>query len=257
MAKSWRSCMESVNRKIIVISIVLALFTAFLVYLYIKNSTTKNEVVEYINVYVAAKTLPAKYKITDADLKQVKVTKEYLNSKAVLNKADIVGKRLKDSVIEGEQILRDRLIGESRLALAYSIPEGKRAVSINVNDQTDVSHLIRPGDFVDIIASFEKEDVEDAFNKTIFPRITRTIIQNVEVLALGQDQAIADEKIKEPPGTVTLAVSAEEAESLVYASEYAVIRLALRPVDDNGETNTKGIMRNDLTPGKGVLVVPK
>lgn len=249
--------MEPVNRRIILIAIIMALFTSFLVYIYIKKATTKPEVVEYVNVYVATKTLPPKHKITDADLKQVKVTREYLNSNAVLNKADIVGKRLKDSIIEGEQILRDRLVDENKMALAYSIPEGKRAVSINVNDQIAVSHLLRPGDFVDVIASFEKEEDEDGLNKTVYPRITKTIIQNAEVLALGQDQRIAEDKLKEPPKTITLAVDPQETEKLVFASEYAVLRLALRPADDDRNVNTQGILRNDIVPGRGVKAIPK
>jgi len=84
----------------------MALFTSFLIYIYIKKATTKVDVVEYINVYIAAKTLPPRHKIADTDLKQVKVTRDYLNVKAVLNKDDIIGKRLKDSIIEGEQILK-------------------------------------------------------------------------------------------------------------------------------------------------------
>ena len=249
--------MESVNRKILIISLILAALTTFLVYLYIKNATTKPEVVEYINVYVAAKTLPAKYKIADADLKQVKVTREFLNPSAVLNKADIVGKRLKDSVIEGEQILRDRLIEENKMTLAYNIPEGKRAVSIDVTDRTNVSHLIRPGDFVDVIASFDAEQEDEPQNTIIRPRITKTVLQNIQVLALGQDQAVLEEKLKEGPKTVTLAVTPQEAENLVYVSEYAIIRLALRPADDNESVNTGGIIRKDIVPEKGVKTVPK
>jgi pilus assembly protein CpaB len=249
--------MESVNRKIIAISLILAVISVFMIYIYIKKATALPEADEYINVYTAAKTLPSKHIITNADIKQVKVLKEYLNSKAVLKKADIVGKRLKDSVIEGEQILRDRLIDEDNTALAYNIPQGKRAVSIDVNDQISVSNLLRPGDYVDVIVSFETEEFEGPVNKTLYPRVTKTIIQNVEVLALGQEQNIKDEKTKEPPKTITLAVSPEEAESLVYATEYGTIRLALRPVEDADTINTHGVIRSDIAADRGKQVVPK
>lgn len=61
--------MESVNKRVIIISLVLAIFTTSLVYLYIQKATAKTEVTEYINVYVAATTLPAKHLITEADIK--------------------------------------------------------------------------------------------------------------------------------------------------------------------------------------------
>lgn len=247
--------MESVNRKVILLAVIMALFTSFLIYFYIKSVTSKPNVIEYINVYVAAKTLPPKHQIIEEDLKQVKVTREYLNVKAVINKADIVGKRLKDRIIEGEQILKDRLVDDNKLTLAYNVPEGKRAVSINVTDQVNVSNLLRPGDFVDIIASFEREETEEGTNKVVYPRITKTIIQNVQILALGQDQVITGEKIAETPKTVTLAVSLQDCEKLVYSSEYASIRLALRPVDDSANTDTQGIIRSDIVPQKGVKII--
>jgi pilus assembly protein CpaB len=249
--------METVNKRVILIAIIMALITSFLVYLYISGMTTQKDVVDYINVYIAAKTLPPKYKITESDIKQTKVTKEYLNPKALTNRADIVGKSLKESVIQGEQILSDRLVDDKNTTLAYSIPEGKRAVSINVNEQTEVANLIRPGDSVDVIANFGKEEVEDKTTKTIYPAITKIIIQNVEVLALGQDQLVSDEKTKDLPKTVTLAVTPEESEKLVYASEFATVRLALRPSNDNKDTVTEGVIGNDLTSGRGVIVVQK
>ncbi|MCX7842957.1 MAG: Flp pilus assembly protein CpaB [Clostridia bacterium] len=249
--------MESVNRKVILISLIMAILTAFLVYAYIKKATAKPEVVEYINTYAAARTLPPKHKITDGDIKIIKVTREYLNPKAVLNKADIIGRRLKDSVIEGEQILVDRLADESKATLAYRIPEGKRAVSINVTEQTEVADHIRPGDYVDVIASFDKEEIEDVNGKMVFPRITRTIIQNAAILALGQDQVIPDEKQKELPKTVTLAVNAQEAERLVYASEFGTIRLALRNAGDDKVESSQGYIRQDITGEKGSKILPK
>lgn len=248
--------MESVNRRVILIAVIMALLTSFLIYIYIKKATTSIETTEYIKVYVAAKTMPPKYKITDADLKEIKVTKEYLNSKAVQNKAEIVGKRLKDRIIEGEQILKERLVDDSKFSLSFNIPEGKRAVSVNVNEQIEVANLIRPGDFVDIIASFDKDEVDDKINKTTYPRITKTILQNVQVLALGQDQVVTDDKTKELPKTVTVAVSPQDAEKLVFSSEYAVLRLALRPVDEKGNVDTQGVIRGDLASNKGVVVSP-
>lgn len=249
--------MESVNRKVVFIAIVLSVFTSLLIYVYITKATVKTDTVEYTNVFVAARTLPAKYKVADSDIKQVKIARELYNARAVTNKADIVGKRLNESIIEGEQILSERLIDENKAVLSYCIPEGKRAVSINVNEQIAVSDLLRPGDFVDVIASFEKEENDTASGKIVNPRITKTIIQKVEVLSLGQDQIITDEKLKEAPKTITLAVSPQDAEKLVYASEYGVLRLALRPADANDNLNTQGIIRDDVVSGKGTFTIPK
>ena len=249
--------MESVNKKVLLIAVFFALFTSFLIYNYIKNSTAKPETVEYKNVYVAIKTLPAKHKIADGDIRLKQVRKEYLSEKAALNKADIIGKRLKDRIIEGEQILTDRLADDNNMALAYNVPDGKRAVSVSINEQIGVSNLLKPGDFVDVVASFEKEEVESGMTKITYPKISKIIIQDVQVLALGQEQAITDESAKDSQKTVTLAVMPQETEKLVYASEYGVVRLALRPIGDNIDINTEGIIRSDLVPNKGMSVANK
>lgn len=249
--------MESVNKKVIALSLIMAILTSALVYIYIKKVTTKADVVEYINVYAAAKTLPPRHKISSEDIKVVKVTREYLNSKAILNSAEIIGKYLQDSIIEGEQILRDRLVDERKLDLVYKVPKGKRAVSVNVNEQIEVANLLNPGDFVDVIASFEQEDIEVNQLKIVNPRVSKIIIQNVMVLALGQEQYTGGDKAKELPKTLTLAVEPLDAEKLVYASEFGVIRLALRNVEDDRLIDTQGTVRSDMIGDKGARVVEK
>lgn len=248
--------MESVNKKVILIAVIMALATSFLIYVYIKKATTSVDTTVYLKAYVAVKTLPAKYKVTDADLKEIKVAKEMLNPKAVQNKSDIVGKRLRDKVIEGEEILSDRLTSDDISLLSFNIPTGKRAVSVNVNEQVEVGNLIKPGDFVDVIVSFDKDEVDDKINKTIFNKVTKIILQNVQILSIGQEQTVTDDKNKDMPKTVTLAVSPEDSEKLVYASEYGVLRLALRAVDDKSNVDTEGITREELAPSRTVKTVP-
>lgn len=249
--------MESVNKRVVVISIILALFTTGLVFLYIKSATVKPDLVEYIDIYKAAKTMPAKYEITEADIVKDRVTKEYLNPDAALVKADIIGKRLKDSIIAGEQILNSRLVQEDNFTLAYNIPEGMRAISVNVNEQIEVSNLIRPGDFIDIIACFAPETLEQGTNKSTIPAAAETVIQNIQVLALGQNLIIEEGKELEIPKTVTLAVTPKDAEKLTYVTEFATIRMALRRTGDEKIISGVGVIKDDLTSGKGAVVGPK
>lgn len=249
--------MESVNKRVIAISIILALFTTAMVFLYIKSATVKPDVAEYIDVYVAAKTMPEKYEITKADIKKTRVTKEYLNPDAALVEADIIGKRLKDSVIEGEQILMSRLVQENNFTLAYKIPEGMRAISVNVNEQIEVANLIKPGDFIDIIASFPTETIEQGENKIIHLARSENVIQNIEVLALGQQMTSIEGKEIELPKTVTLAVSPKDAEKLTYLSEFASIRMALRGIGDENVVSGNGVIKDDIVSNKGVIAVPK
>ncbi|NJD01860.1 MAG: Flp pilus assembly protein CpaB [Ruminiclostridium sp.] len=250
--------MESVNKKVIFITLILTIVTSLLIYAYISKAATKTEAaVEYADVLVAANTLPSKHIISEIDVKLVKMEKNRVNNKALANRADIVGKRVKESILVDEQIVPERLMDEKKSILSFTMPEGMRALSINISEQSFASYLIRPGDHVDIIASFELESIEEATTITIFPRITKTIIQNLQVLALSQNTVVNEEKISEIPKTVTLAVTPQDAEKLVYASQYATLTLVLRHADDNEIVKTDGVNRKDVASSKGMYTVPK
>lgn len=248
--------MEKANKKIIIIALLLSLVTAVLVYVYISGQKAPAPKIEYATVYVAAKTMPARYKVTNEDITQVNIAKELLNANAVSDINQIVGKRLKESIIQGEQIRKERLVDEDKASLSFNLPEGTRAVSMNVNEQSVVAGLIRPGDFVDILLSFDAGEENDGQTITVFPRNTRTILQNIEVLALGQDLSLPPDKLQGLPSTITLAVKKEDVELFVYASEYGSLRLALRPVDDEEIISSQGVLRSDMAGTKGVYTRP-
>ena len=242
--------MEKTNKKVIVIAIILSLITAILIYIYISSSSTVIvPEIEHVTVYVAARTIPARAKITSSDIKQADIAKELLNANAVTDPDEITGKYTLQSIMEGELIRGERLANEDSMYASYMVPEGTRAVSMNITEQTNVSNLVRPGDFVDMVVSFQEE--EDATG-AVFPRITKMILQNVQVLALGQDVMLSSDKLDELPLTITLAIKTADVEKFVYATEYGIVRLALRPADDDSKETTQGILRSDITGTRGI-----
>lgn len=250
--------MEKVNKKIIIIALVLSLITAVLIYIYI-NASSQTVVVpeiEYTTVYVAAQDIPARTEINSEHVKKVKIAKELLNTSALADTDEIIGKRTKESIISGEQFLPQRLVNEDNMSLSYHIEEGTRAISINISEQVSVANLLRPGDYVDVVASFEKEEeqIDDELTK-VYPKITKLILQNVQVLTLGQDMMLSADKLAEAPSTVTLAVEKEDVEIFVYISQFATLRLALRSVGDSSKIDTQGIIRSDTTGTKGVYTI--
>jgi pilus assembly protein CpaB len=187
----------------------------------------------------------------------VNIAKELLNVSAVTDINEITGKHAKESIIQGEQIIKERLADEKSMILSYSIPEGMKAVSMNVNEQTAVAGLLRPGDYVDIVVSFDKETEENGQIVKVYPRITKTVFANVQVLALGQDMSVSSDKLAALPNTITLAIKNEEIDKFVYATEYGNLRMALRSVDDKNINVGQGIIRDDMTGQKGVYTQTK
>lgn len=237
------------NKKVLLAALVFAIGTAIAVFAYIDNIKTAGEKVEYVNVVVAAKTIEKNVVIASGDLKTEKITKEYANPRALTNPSEILGKKTNERIIEGEQVLADRIASEQKIGLSYEVPEGKRAVSINVNEAQAVANFLRPGDFVDVLATFDSFEVDAGGIKTTYQKSTRIILQNVLVLGIGQLMEIPENTKPELPKTITLAVTAEEAEKLVYSEESGILRLALRRAGDHAAASTQGAIRQDvITP---------
>lgn len=247
--------MEWINRKILAIAIVLSIITSGFIFAYINNLTKSPSEGEKIRVYIAAKTIPERTKINIADIKSVEIEKKNAQNGCLSRKDDIIGKWVKETIYEGEQIRKDRIVDEKKVNLAYNIPEGKRAVSININEASGVSYHIIPGDYVDIAATFDKDEGREAYGKVIYNRVTKIILQNVQVLATGENtQSDSKDSKKSIPKTITLAVDINDVENIVYASEASTLKVLLRPVDDKGTKNSTGITRTDITGNKGVII---
>lgn len=240
--------METINKKMLIAAIILGLITSLMVYAYIKKAVGTSSNAEYMRVYTAARNIVPGERIYERDIKELRVLKQAVNKNAELNKAEIINKMVKERIVEGEQILKDRIVNEDNSIMSFCIAQGKRAVSIDVKEDTQVANFIQPGDYVDVIATFEEnENIVDG-QSVLYPRTTRIILQNIQILGIGQDIYPPEKNQTELPNSVTLAVTAMEAERLIFADEYGRVKLALRPAGDNSIIHTPGVLRGDLTP---------
>jgi pilus assembly protein CpaB len=112
---------------------------------------------------------------------------------------------------------------------AVTHPE-KRAVAVKVDDVVAVGGFIKPGDRVDVLTTVRRP------GKTDDP-VTKVVLENVRVLAMGQDTeraAQTDKAAKNQetklsvPSVMTLEVAPDEAEKLALASTEGKVQLALR-----------------------------
>lgn len=111
----------------------------------------------------------------------------------------------------------------SGAGLVALIPEGKRAMSIRVDEVIGVGGFILPNTFVDVIA------VGNAQGEA--PREAKTILQRIKVLAIAQETTNEEGKAK-VVRTVTMEVAPKEAEQLALQTYQGSIHLVLRnPLD--------------------------
>ncbi|MGQ0526923.1 MAG: Flp pilus assembly protein CpaB [Alphaproteobacteria bacterium] len=150
--------------------------------------------------------------------------------------------RLGRNVASGEPVLENAILGEAKgNFVAASLEPGQRAVAIEVSAASMVGGFIGPGDYVDVMLTYKMsvrtDDDNPAVQNTIELNLqktaTETILQNVKVLAVDQRaEQPEDGKIKVGK-TVTLAVSAQDAERVSLAGQIGEITLSLRGVGDD------------------------
>ncbi len=252
--------MQGMNKKILLVAIVLAFITTFLGYRYISTiNKSSNSQSENKKVIVATVDIPPRTQINAEMIREISIPKDSYLIDSLQNMDEILGMYTKESILEGEIIPSERLIEEKDKELSIRLPNGKRAVSVFADKIIGVSDLIEPGDYVDIFVTLDEKTVDNKITTTIYPQITRSFLQNVEVLAISKEMNRTDKIKGETPDsyTVTLAVTVEDGEKLILAEDMGRIRLGLRPIDDDKVYDTPGAIREDLASEKGKLVLPK
>ncbi|MBP2656870.1 MAG: Flp pilus assembly protein CpaB [Firmicutes bacterium] len=219
------------GKGLFIIAVILSLVSATLVYNYLQKASVKAPK-PGLPVVVAKVDILPKTKITADMIQEVNVPEEYIQPGAVQGIDNAVGVLVREPIVAGEQITAQRLVVAGKAGgFSGSIPRNMRAVTVSVTEVTGVAGFVKPGDNVDLIATFDQSAVgEDA---------SRIILQNVEVLAVDrepQSGVVVNPNAEANKGkqdvirvsTVTLAVTPEEATRLTVAEEKGKIRLALR-----------------------------
>jgi pilus assembly protein CpaB len=141
----------------------------------------------------------------------------------------------------GQPIKQGDIAPKSRMGLAFGVPRGYRALSVPLDIVGNVGDFVKPGNRVDVLASFERDkDV-----------VVRTVVQDVEVLSVNQDTAKPEgEKTAEGDGEkasarqggraattpVTLALTPAQAQVVLTSEMAGKLRLVLRATGDVGAT---------------------
>jgi pilus assembly protein CpaB len=157
---------------------------------------------------------------------------------------DCTHRALITGVAENEPILESKLAPvEAGAGLSATIPEGMRALSVAVNDVVGVAGFVTPGTMVDVLVT---GTIAGPGQQGGAGNITRTILENVRVLAAGQKiEQDRDGKPQTVP-VITLLVTPEDASKLAMASTEGKIQLALRNTIDTKTLNPPPVLQTTL-----------
>ena len=159
---------------------------------------------------------------------------------------------VKTSILRGEPILEAKLapVG-TKGGLSAVIPEGKRAMTVRVNDVIGVAGFALPGNYVDIVVNTQL-DAEGRGER----QISKIVLEQILVLAVAQE-ANRDETKPRVVNAVTLELTPEQAEKLDLARSVGTLSLVLRNQIDKDGVETRGIMKPQLLAGDKVEPQPE
>ncbi|MFP5406033.1 MAG: Flp pilus assembly protein CpaB [Gammaproteobacteria bacterium] len=151
---------------------------------------------------------------------------------------ELDGRVLLSSVQRGEPVLESRLapVG-TKGGLSAVIPEGKRAITVKVNEVVGVAGFALPGNHVDVMVNTQDERQRP---------VSKIVLERILVLAVAQESN-RDETKPRVVSAVTLEVAPEQAEKLDLARSVGNLSLVLRnQVDRDPSPPTAGIRKSDL-----------
>jgi pilus assembly protein CpaB len=156
------------------------------------------------------------------------------------------GRVLKSNLVMGEPVSEAKLAPAGTLGgLSALITEGKRAITVRVNDVIGVAGFALPGNYVDIIVSMQKDVPPGSSARE--QSISKIVLERILVLAVAQE-VNRDETKPKVVNAVTLEVTPEQAEKLDLARSVGTLSLALRNQVDPESASTLGATKLTLLP---------
>lgn len=265
--------------------LLLGVFLAALVFVVILLGNNRGGPTSGPPVATAAVELPTVIAVSDIPLGTI-VTVDMLTTKTLavnLRGGDVfgdpsqaVGKTTRTALVAGAQVHASDF---QNRAVPLTVPTGRRAMAITVNQLTGVGNLLDVGDTVDLVISlrgdaFPVVQVLNDGSVTVVSGINPLsvklplLLQDVQIIgsidpppvaappaAQGQPApSVAPQVVLDQPKLLILSVTPAQAEVLLFARTAGILDVILRSPLDAGQTaDTTGVILKTLVDKYGIL----
>lgn len=228
---------------ICILAILFGLGGAYALRVYLKEKPAPVVTLDQATVPIASLDLPAGRMITRGDIGlSLRRTMGTLPPHTMASPADVIGRVLSAPMKAGEPFQTTNLFPEgSGPSIASRIQPGMRAVTVPVDSLGTLGGHVRPGSIVDVL--FRSTSREDKQGFEEIPEVTVTLLEGVEVLAMGPDPLTTrpaaapqrntgsgDIASREPPKVfVTISCSADQSSKLRAVLGHGDLALTMQP----------------------------
>jgi pilus assembly protein CpaB len=157
----------------------------------------------------------------------------------------LVGRVARSTILKGEPVMESKLAPPgTQGGLSAVVAQGKRAMTVRVNDVVGVAGFALPGNFVDVLVNTQGEQARNT-NDGKDPSISKIVLERILVLAIAQEAHRDDTKPK-VVNAVTLELSPEQTETLDLARSVGTLSLVLRNQVDPESATTGGATKTTM-----------
>lgn len=202
-------------------------------------------------VVVAASDIPFRRSISEAELTLQEFPAEAVPEGAAVTFDQVLGKMSTTDIFNGEPVLVQQLVLPDIVTqqVALSVPQGKIVTTVPTDSELVRHRLIRPGDRVDLLATFELEVIREQGSSPMPESIA--LLQNTEVHAIvlpmlpdliGTQEGGVFRSSDQDTLSVLLAVEPQDALTIRHILDVdGHIDLALRAPDDESLTDITAV----------------
>ncbi len=242
------------NFRRLAVALIVALLLSGAITFFLSRKLTGHAAHATVQRYVApSRSLQAGEVLKPEDLALVEWPAALPLSGAFNKIADLAGRAVIYPVAASQPILDGYLAAPgSGIGLTVKIPEGMRATSVKSDEVVGVAGFLFPGSHVDVLVTFRSDR---------FPTpATQIVLQDVEVLTIGQKAEADPEGKPENVSVVTLLLTPEDSQKLVLASTQGTIQFVLRNGADHTQVKAMPIQIAQLSgagPVAATVVTPR
>lgn len=220
-----------------VVMVGLSVLLAVIAVLVAANWVKKEASAETVKVVVASRDIELGSRLTPEMLQVVDWPRANVATGVFGDVKALDSRVAKVSLLRGEPVLEARLspVGTTG-GLSAVINEGKRAITVRVNEIVGVAGFALPGNLVDILIN-----MQDDANKPV----SKIVLEQILVLAVAQ-QVTQDQTKPQVVNAVTLEVTPEQAEKIDLARSVGTLSLVLRNQVDKTPAVTSGARKKDM-----------
>ena len=240
--------------------LVLGLITAFGVHNYVDGIAETQTSAPFLKLNPSV-SLPVGATLEESMLETVHLPESFSSLSALAipdtneSREWIYQRRVSKDISMGALLQYDDFLDDPNDRFATKIGEGMRAMTIPVGPVTAVGFFVEPGSYVDLVGTFEIVESTDpgtgAVARGVEVRtVTKTILQDIKVLAVGQASTRGSyvRVAAEGYGTLTLEVSPHQAEKLIFATAQLsdALTVLLRNPAERGSTSLPAVEWKDI-----------